>query len=498
MTDDMDSILLEQYRLETLADYKIINSKPEVAFDRLTRLTADIFNVPIAAITLIDAQKQWFKSAVGLEVTETPRNIAFCNKIIDSQLPLLVKDAANDERFNCNPLVTGPPYLRYYVGVPLVSSNNMLLGTLWIGDTVTRELPSDSELERLQSIADIVMSEIILRHESEQRRIAQQQANQARMDLELALALSSTASWSLNLSTDRISWGGAYFKIWGEDTDEALLTSKDAFKRIHPDDRQRVQDAVTAASDLESKSYDETFRIILPDGEVRWLLGRGNFVHNLDHDAITGVNYDITDSIRQKEQQKLHTRELHHRLRNLFATLQSIMTLTKNSATSIDDYIERIEGRLRALNRAQQILLDTNFITGSFAALVNNLCQSYPKFKWSGPDIILPENAIVAISLVLNEMATNAAKYGALSQVGGSVKMGWKLETQDDGPQIIHLCWTEKGGPVVHEAPSRQGFGSSLIDHSVKNNLKGNIDRQWQSSGLICNIHFPLIESDKK
>lgn len=496
MTDDNDVDVLEQRRLEALHDYKIIDSAPEVAFDRLTRLTADIFDVPMAAITLIDAKRQWFKSAVGLDITETPRNIAFCNQIIASGSTLLVQDAEQDERFNCNPLVTGPPNLRYYIGCPLVTSNNLILGTLWIGDTKSRPLPSDDELERLHSIADIVMSEMVLRREVEKRRLAQQQAAQARMDLELALALSSTASWSLNLTTDRISWGGAYFKVWGEDTDEALLTSKDAFERIHPDDRDRVQTAVDSASELESDGYNETFRIILPNGEIRWLLGRGNFVRNLDHDAITGVNYDITDSVQQEEQQKLHTRELHHRLRNLFATLQSIMTLTKNSASSIDDYIERIEGRLSALNRAQQILLDTNFVTGSFAALVNDLCQTYPKMKWTGPDITLPENAMVAISLVLNEMATNAAKYGALSQEGGKVEIAWAMEKQDGEPPLIALEWTESGGPAVHGGPTQHGFGSSLIDHSVKNNLKGVINRQWLSNGLACTVSFPLTESD--
>lgn len=496
MTDDIDFKALEQRRLEALDDYKIINSAPEIAFDRLTRLTADIFDVPMAAITLIDAEKQWFKSAVGLDVKETPRNIAFCNQIITSAKPLLVQDTQLDDRFNCNPLVTGSPHIRYYVGCPLFTSNNLILGTLWIGDTKSRPLPTDDELERLRSIADIVMSEMELRREVEKRRLAQQQAAQARMDLELALALSSTASWSLNLTTDRISWGGAYFKVWGEDTDEALLTSKDAFDRIHPDDREKVQKAVESASDLESESYHETFRIILPNGEIRWLLGRGNFVRNMDHDAITGVNYDITDSVQQEEQQKLHTRELHHRLRNLFATLQSIMTLTKNSASSIDDYIERIEGRLSALNRAQQILLDTNFVTGSFAALVNDLCQTYPRMKWTGPDITLPENAMVAISLVLNEMATNAAKYGALSQEGGKVKIDWAIEKQDGEPALIALHWTESGGPIINGGPTQQGFGTSLINHSITNNLKGSIDRQWLPHGLVYTIHFPMAEND--
>lgn len=492
MPNEDKSEVQERQRIEVPDDYKILDKAPELAFDRLTRLAADIFNVPMAAIILMDDETQWFKSSVGLNLDEVPKDLDFFNLTPDNEEILMVADAAQDNRFKDNPLVNGPPNLRFYAGCLLMNPQKTPLGILWIGDIKSRSLLTHEELNRLQSIADIAMSEMAMRREVEKKRIAQQEAAQARTDLELALALSSTASWSLNTTTDRISWGGAYFKVWGDDTDEVLLTSADAFERIHPDDRARVMQAVEDALDLESEGYQETFRIILPDGEVRWLIGRGNYVRNFDHDAITGVNYDITESIRQEEAQKLHTRELHHRLRNLFATLQSIMTLTKSSATSIDDYIERIDGRLRALNRAQQILLDTNFVTGSFRSLVNDLCQSYPKIKWSGPDVTLAENSMVAISLVLNEMATNAAKYGALSNGQGRVDIDWQLQEQDDGPSLVVLNWSETGGPKVDAEPERKGFGSSLIDMSIKNNLKGALERQWREDGLKCTLTFPI------
>ena len=171
------------------------------------------------------------------------------------------------------------------------------------------------------------------------------------------------------------------------------------------------------------------------------------------------------------------------------------MTLTKNSATSIDDYIERIHHRLSALNRAQQILLDTNFVTGSFAALVEDLCRTYPGVRWSGPDIILPENAMVSISLVLNELATNAAKYGALTTDSGQVVIDWTLGSGEQGPDIVELNWTESGGGGSLSAPSEAGFGSSLIDHSITRNLRGEIERNWAVDGLKCKITFPAPDT---
>lgn len=488
---------LEKERLATLDSYQIMDSPPEIAFDRLTRLAADIFDAPMATVSLIDDKRQWFKSAVGLDESETPRDIALCSHIVESREPMIVEDATSDSRFDCNPLVTGPPFIRFYAGYPLTAPNGMVLGTLWIGDKEMRQRPSDDQLDRLRSMAEIVMSELELRREVEQRKMAQQETADARTELELSLALSSTASWTLDLTTDKIKWGGAYFKVWGKDTDTALTTGDEAFARIHPEDRQRIRDAMDKAAMPDSAGYEESFRIILPSGETRWLSGRGNYNRNRNSDTITGINYDITETIQQQEQQKLHTRELHHRLRNLFATLQSIMTLTKNSATSIDDYIERIEGRLRALNRAQQILLDTNFVTGSFAALVNDLCATYPKVTFTGPDIALTENAMVSISLVLNELATNAAKYGALSQADGVVNITWLIEDDaKQGEKAIALCWQELGGPALQSSPAKAGFGSSLIDHSIRRNLKGEIVREWQEDGLTCSISFPLSESE--
>ncbi len=488
---------LEHERLATLDSYQIMDSPPEVAFDRLTRLAADIFDAPMATVSLIDDKRQWFKSAVGLEERETPRDVALCSNIVESREAMIVEDATCDSRFDCNPHVTGPPFIKFYAGYPLTAPNGMVLGTIWIADKEMRQRPSDDELDRLRSMAEIVMSELELRREVEQRKKAQQEAAEARVDLELSLALSSTASWTLDLASDKIRWGGAYYKVWGEDADTALTTGDDAFARIHPEDRQRIREAMDKAAAPDSGGYKESFRIVLPSGETRWLSGRGNYNRNRNSDTITGINYDITDTIQQQEQQKLHTRELHHRLRNLFATLQSIMTLTKNSATSIDDYIERIEGRLRALNRAQQILLDTNFVTGSFAALVNDLCATYPKINWTGPDVALPENAMVSISLVLNELATNAAKYGALSEGDGTVAINWSIgDDAKPGENLLTLCWQERGGPVLHSSPARTGFGSSLIDHSIRRNLKGEIAREWYEDGLTCSISFPCSESE--
>ncbi|HEY9092983.1 sensor histidine kinase [Parasphingorhabdus sp.] len=484
-------LALEKSRLETLESYQIMDSPPEAAFDRMTRLAADVFEVPMASISFVDDKRQWSKSAIGLESLEAARDISFSSHIVESREALIVEDLLSDERFAENPFVTGHPYVKFYAGCPLLAPNGMVLGALWIGDHAVRRQPFGDRLEQLRCMADIVMSELELRREMQQRKAAQRYAAEARTELEMALALSGTASWKLNLSTQEVRWGGDYHRVWGKDADQTLLMAEDVFARIHPEDRQRIRNSIEHNNRTENRGFLETFRIVMPSGETRWILGRGDFLHSNGADVVTGINYDITDAVNQADQQKLHTRELHHRLRNLFATLQSIMMLTRNSATSIDDYIERINGRLGALNRTQQILLDSDFITGSFAALVSDLCSIYPRMIWAGPDIRLPENAMVSISLVLNELATNAAKYGALSHEHGFVKITWTIN-DDDQPPSVSLTWKERGGPAIQGPPTQWGFGTSLIRHSITRNLRGKITKDWQEEGMICSINFPI------
>lgn len=480
----------ESQRVATLAGYGILDTEPEPAFDRLTRLAADIFKVPFAAISLIDNRRKWFKSAVGTDRVQVDRDTAISQIIENKGEPFFVEDATQNPETARSPLVCEHPHLRFYAAVPLIAPDGMILGSFSIGDSKKRGQLDPDEWARLRNFGSIAINELELRREILQREQTQQEIAQARLDLELALTLSKTASWQLDIASGQLEWGGAYLDVWGNDVDHAVMTLDAAMNRIHPDDRQSVQDAIEIAQSDDGRGYEVDFRIVLPSGEIRWLAGRGNWVQLRDRETLTGINFDITDNVRQQEEKQLLTRELHHRLRNLFSTLQSIMALTKKSATSIDDYVDRIEGRLRALNRAQQILLDTNFMTGSLAALVKDLAESYPGVSWEGKDITLPENAMVSLSLILHELATNAAKYGALVQPGGTVKIHWSCE---DGQ--INFVWNEEGEDIPEAVPDRAGFGSSLIDHSIKRNLRGEIRREWDKPGLRCALSFPVPNS---
>jgi GAF domain-containing protein len=129
----------EEERLRALRDLSILDSEPEERFDRLTRLAQDIFQAPIALVSLVDDTRQWFTSRQGLAATETSREVSFCGHSILGEGVFVVPDATLDPRFTNNPLVTGDPDIRFYAGVPLNSTDGRSLGTLCVIDTVARE-----------------------------------------------------------------------------------------------------------------------------------------------------------------------------------------------------------------------------------------------------------------------------------------------------------------------------------------------------------------------
>ncbi|MEN9229670.1 MAG: PAS domain S-box protein [Thermostichus sp. DG02_5_bins_236] len=153
----------EAQRLAALREYRVLDTAPEASFDELVRLAAYICGTPVALVSLIDADRQWFKAKLGLEVEQTSRDVAFCaHAILSPQEPLVVEDAQQDERFADNPFVTGDPHIRFYAGIPLVNPEGNALGTLCVIDYQARQL-SPEQLEQLKALGHQVVAQMELR-----------------------------------------------------------------------------------------------------------------------------------------------------------------------------------------------------------------------------------------------------------------------------------------------------------------------------------------------
>ncbi|UKK83872.1 PAS domain-containing protein [Sphingopyxis sp. BSN-002] len=480
---DLDPAERERWRLDTLREYRIMDTDREPAFDRVTKLVADLFDVPIALVSLVDDKRQWFKSSYGVNVPELPRNAGMCQFVVTDEQALVVTDPLVDARLRDNPLVTGEPFLRFYAGVPLRAYNGAILGTLCVIDRKERPAPDAREIERLEDFAAIIMAEAGLR-----RTVAER--DEARHMLERALNFSGIATWQYDARTDRLSTQGAGAELWGSGFEATLATGNGFFDLVHPDDRAALR-AILEESIANRTPYLAEYRVLNPERGVRWNAVRGDWDGQPGSATLTGVSIDITEQKSRQENANLLMRELHHRMRNLFATVSAIISLTRHAASDVDDYVERISSRLDALNRAQNVLLSANFMTGSMHALMREVEAAFPRIHWSGPDLLLPENALVAMALFFNELATNAAKHGALTGENGRVDVRWSQDEGDGEDRRFRLTWAESGGGREVVPPERTSFGTLLMERSVKNNLGGTIERHWEPGGLTVEIALP-------
>jgi two-component sensor histidine kinase/CheY-like chemotaxis protein len=191
--------------------------------------------------------------------------------------------------------------------------------------------------------------------------------------------------------------------------------------------------------------------------------------------------------------QKLILEELHHRIKNTLATVSAIASQSLRTATSIEHGQHAIEGRLVALGRAHDLLLQARWANADFAHTIRGATAPYDneegagRFSIAGPDIKITSGAVIAIAMTLNELCTNTTKFGALSVPGGSIDIAWKI---DEGTQRLQLNWSEKNGPSVR-APSRQSFGTRLIG-SLGQQLKGKVQLAYESTGFVYTLDVPM------
>lgn len=384
--------LNEAERIKALKSYNILDSECEEIFDGITKLAISICNVPIGLISLIDENRQWFKSRQGLSATETPRDTSFCVHAINQSEIFYIEDATMDDRFKDNPLVTGDPEIIFYAGKPLVNKNGYALGTLCVMDKKPRKL-SELQLNQLNLLADQAIFLI-------ESRINIKKLEETFSFLNKLAKNMPGMIYTFQLFPDESScfpYASEMIEVLYEiKLKDVLHDSSKFLARIHPDDIEKVLRSIKVSAESLTK-WNYEYRIISPTAGIRWHSGSAN-PEKKENEGVIWHGYisDITELKNQEtfivNSQKMASlgemaSGIGHEINNPLAIIQAnasllieqlnvghvpkedvLSTLNKISETS--DRIDRIVKGLRSISRNAN---DDDFEMVSVSKLVEEI-----------------------------------------------------------------------------------------------------------------------------
>ena len=307
---------------------------------------------------------------------------------------------------------------------------------------------------------------------------------------------SSDAILSRALDGTITSWNAAAERTFGYTATEAI--GRDIAMLVPPD---RVDEFAQTRQGLEAGEPVAPFETVrlTKDGQRLDVSIAVSPLTNADG-VLVGtsiITRDISERRRAQERQNLLLAELSHRVKNTLATVLSIANQTLSRAESLDEFSRSFRGRIQALAAAHSLLTAVNWDVAALRVLVEQALQPYASsdrsnLRISGDEVLLRPSAALTFSLVLHELATNAAKYGALQKPGGFVAVDCRVRS--NGGRELHLHWAESGGPPVRP-PVRRGFGLELIERSVAHELGGQAVLEYRIEGVSCEITVPLTDS---
>jgi len=384
---------------------------------------------------------------------------------------------------------------RAVVAAPLISSAGILLGMLSAHFRAPHR-PGASELQWLElyrrRAADFI------------RRIqSQEEMREGEERLRLAMEAAHLAAWDRDARTGAQVWNDEFYRIFGYAVGEVEPSHAAWAQRVHPDDRAAAE-AVVAAADREHKDYVNEFRVLRPDGSVRWVRARGRSLYTEGGaQRSIGLVEDITEARQHADMQRVLVAELQHRTRNLMAVVQSIAHQTRDNVDTLAAFEERFDDRLQALSRVQSLLSRADNERITLGALVGMELDALgpdangDKIRYGGPETPLRKSAVEMLALAIHELLTNSLKYGALASPVGRLSVTWSIESGAPERRVV-LDWAEDGlaRPPNPAEPERTGYGRTLIEKALPYSLAAETSFALSRDALRCRISLPLAPSD--
>jgi len=351
---------------------------------------------------------------------------------------------------------------------------------------------------RISPVAEVNDVASALRAASLELSNRAQRLRQSERRLDLAQRTARLAYVDLELTQQTAMVSDTFEDVFGfrPPTDDASKTLQSLIDRVHPDDRKRVMAARSLAV-TRLGSYEDEFRIVLANGETRWISAHGETLGDAAGKPVRmiGTNLDITRRKEQENHIRFLLREVSHRAKNLLAIVQSMATQTARTSLTLDDFQARFGQRLQGMAASHDLLVSQNWQGVDIGELVRAQLRPFAeeggrRLDVAGPQVFLTPAAAQSIGLALHELATNATKYGALSAAAGKVSVSWRTLRDDLAPRF-QMTWRESGGPEV-TAPQRRGFGHTVFERMIKQALGASIKIDYATEGVTWNLEAAL------
>jgi PAS domain S-box-containing protein len=328
-------------------------------------------------------------------------------------------------------------------------------------------------------------------------RNARARLETAQEKLLAALDASRTGTWHWDVKRNRVEWDPAMRQVFDLGAASPPNDSESFFALIHPEDRERVVATIRNAVKRGAQA-DHEFRVVLPDGSVRWIYDRSRVIPDADGSAMlmVGACLDVTERKRTEERQKFLMNELHHRVKNTLATVHSLAAQTLRNSASPEEFEESFVARLMALSTTHNLLTDSEWESASLHDILAAELEPHGgidagRVTIRGEAVRLKPQQALSLGMAFHELLTNAVKYGALSSPKGRVAITWRTEAAESSARTLVIGWREEDGPTVGP-PQRKGFGSKLMERSIRDELMGSLEMAFDPDGLLCTFRLPL------
>ena len=326
-------------------------------------------------------------------------------------------------------------------------------------------------------------AEIALQESEERLRQSNQALRRSEERLRLALTAAQAGVWAAVPGQAELYWSPEYRHLYGFQPDEPCSLQTWA-ERVHPDDLEQVRRKFSELETGRAEEVDQEFRIVNPERGTRWVL---EFVRAHREPSgrvrrLIGVDLDITERKLAQNRETMLAKEAEHRARNVLTVVLAVLKLTR--AETKEEYVAAVRSRIAALARAHNLLVASGWTGANLRELVTKELEPFvggnaERLTVSGPAVQITATSVQPLAMILHELATNAAKHGALSRHAGRIVVAWSVGS--DGR--LRIDWSERGGPSVR-VPERRGFGSEIVTRAALDQLRGEVRCNWSAAGL--------------